>query len=192
MPPKLKLKGCYWHPDPLDYANSISNASPASWHKDLSNVVSIRAAVAAMVYSVPPETFIRCHTDPFDFMLRAKVDRASQLWLGDRRVQSTTRYYVAREGATMVKVSPPVAGGIEGQWKRANGVSQAQYDRVMQETGGEWNERVCTKNKSRYEERRTMIQAGWKIAECNIASDFRFDNVDYAFYVAEARKLIIA
>jgi hypothetical protein len=80
----LKLKGAYWTPDPLNYAQSIGEAQPPAWHKDLGNCVSIRAAVAAMVHNVPPETFIACCTNPYDFMLRVKVNR-SDLLLLDRR-----------------------------------------------------------------------------------------------------------
>ncbi len=187
---KLKLKGgAYWHPDPLNYAESITQAE--SWHKDLSALIVPRAAVAAMVHGVDPETFIRCHTDPFDFMLRAKVGRADKLFLGDREQQRVTRYYVSTDGEQLVKVSPPVAGGVVGQYKKANGVTKAEYERVMTETGGAWDERVCTKNKSVYQERRTTIQSGWRVTECNDASTFRWDNLDYSYYITEARKLII-
>jgi hypothetical protein len=175
---KLKQKGAYWHPDPSNYAESISNASPPCWHKDLGNIISIRAAVAAMVHGIDPETFIKAHTDSFDFMLRAKVDRSSRIILGDRELQRTTRYYVARDGEPMTIERPPA--GPEGHYRRKNG------------NGWQWAEAVCTKNKSRYEKRITAVQAGWKIAECNIATDFRFDCVDYDWYINETKKLIIA
>lgn len=192
MDGKLKQIGAYWHPKPgAGYAESISKASPPAWHKDFNPVIVPRAAVAAMVHGIDPETFIRAHTDPFDFMLRAKVDRSSTLYLGDDPIQSTTRYYVAREGLPLVKVSPPPAGAVLGAYKRKNGVTQAQYEAVMRTNGGEWHPDVCTGNRSKYEERRTAIQAGWRVAECNDASMFRFDNVDYAFYIAETKKLII-
>lgn len=192
MPGKLKLKGAYWHPDPLDYAASIGNASPPSWHKDHSNIISVRAAVLAMVHGVDPADIIRAHTDPFDFMLRCKVNRSDSLLLGDAEMQRVFRYYVARNGAPLVKVSPPVSGGVVGQWKRANGVTKAQYDAVMTETGGQWDERVCTKNRSRYEQRRTTIESGWTVADCCDASRFDWSNVNYDYYIAEARKLVIA
>jgi hypothetical protein len=70
-------------------------------------------------------------------------------------------------------------------------VSEAEYRRVMQETGGEWHPDVCTGNRSKYEDRRTAIQAGWRVADCCNADAFRFDNLDYSFYISEARKLII-
>lgn len=188
---KLKIKGCYWYPDPLDYAGSISNSSPPAWHKDLSAMVVQRAAVAAMVHGIDPADFIRAHTDSFDFMLRAKVNRTDVLLLGDEPQQRVTRYYVARHGAPLVKVSPPAAGGVIGQWKRANGVTKAQYEAEMLRTGGAWSEAVCTKNKSKYDERRTSIQSGYQIAVCNDADDFSFGNLNYDFYIAEARKLVI-
>ena len=61
----------------------------------------------------------------------------------------------------------------------------------MNETGWKWDARVCTKNKGVYELTKTQIEAGWKVTECNDADDFRFDNIDYRYYINEARKLII-
>lgn len=188
---KLKLKGAYWHPDPLDYAGSISKSSPPAWHKDLSAPIIQRAAVAEMVTGVPIETYIRAHTDPFDFMLRAKVGRSDVLTLGGVPQQRVTRYYIAQRGGALIKTSPPVAGGEIGKWKRANGVTKAEYDRVMQETGGAHDERVCTKNKSVYKERHTNFQAGYAVAQCNDAADFDFANLNYDYYISEARKLIV-
>ena len=187
---KLKQKGRMWHPDPDNYALSISEASPPAWHKDLSNVVSIRAAVQAMVHGTDPEEYIRAHRDPYDFMCRAKCDRSSHLLLGDRRVQSVFRYYVAQQGFPLSKVSPPV--GPEGAFKRANGISEQDYSRVMAETGGAWDARVCTKNMSRYETRHTNIETGFMVADCCDASALRFENINYGWYVAEARKLIVS
>ena len=191
---KFKLKGAYWTPDadPAKYADSISNASPPSWHKDLSNLVSIRAAVAAMTKGIDPEQFIRQHSDPFDFMCRAKASGGAYLLHGDRRVQSTFRYYVSTDGAPLVKMQPPSGGHVVGEWKRAPKITKAEYDRVMRETGGEWDERVCTKAKSRYEVQKIGIESGWLVRDVCDASAFSFNDVDYAWYVAEARKLIIA
>ena len=194
---KLKQKGCMWFPDPFNYADSISQASPPCWYKDLSNIVSTRAAVAAMVHGIDPEHYIRFHTDPFDFMCRAKCDRSSQLELGGNVIQRTTRYYVAREGAPLVKISPPPPGHTIGQFKRKGGVTLAEYNRVMTVSGGTWNAAVCTGKADkpdtwgRYDDRRMAIQAGWMVAECNQAADFRFDNVNYEWYLQESRKLII-
>lgn len=193
MKGKVKQKGAYWHPDcGAKYADSISEAGPPAWHKDLGNLVSIKAAVAAMVHGVPIEHFIFAHTDPFDFMLRVKVDRASRLELGGREVQRITRYYVAKNGAELRKISPPAKGAQVGEFKRKNGMSDADYNAIAATSNvNVWDERIHTKNKSRYEIRESSIEAGWKIAECNVASHFNFDNVDYRYYISEAQKLLI-
>lgn len=191
MDGKLKQKGAYWHPETGDrYFDSISEQSPPAWHKDMGSLVTIQAAVAAMVHGIDPETFIRAHSDPFDFMRRVKVDKQSHLYHGEREVQRTTRYYIAKEGAHLVKVSPPK--GVIGEYKRANKLSDAYFNSIAATLApGTWDERIHTKNKGKYEIVRTAIEAGWKVAECNDASTFRFDNVDYNWYVIEAKKLII-
>lgn len=186
----LKQKGRLWHPDPQNYAQSISECQPPAWHKDLGNCVSIRAAVAAMVQGVDPATFIRSHSDPFDFMLRVKAERGAQLLIGGVETQKTTRYYVAHDGQQLIKRSEPK--GTLGAYKKANGITDAAYAQRMAETGGQWCETVCTKNKSTYQITDSSVQAGWKVAECNRASEFHFGRVDYGFYEQEARKLIIA
>jgi len=191
MDGSIKLKGAYWSPDPLRYAESISEAQPPAWHKDLGNVVSIRAAVAAMVHGVEPEAFIRLCGDPFDFMCRVKADRSSHLLHGGAPVQNTTRYYVARQGAPLIKVSPPK--GPEGAYKRKNGLSDREYNAIAATVpAGTHDERIHTQNKSVYEKRETNVQAGWNVAICNDARNFSFDNVNYEFYIQEANKLIIA
>lgn len=185
----LKLKGAYWTPDALDYHNSISAAQPPAWHKDLGNVVSVRAANAAMIHGVDPEHFIRMTTNPYDFMCRIKTKRADNLYWGHEESQRNTRYYVSNEGRELIKKSPPK--GVEGAPKRANGITEAEYDRIMNETGGQWDERVCTKNKSKYETRVTKIQAGYNVQVCNDVKDFDFSTINYDWYINEARKLII-
>ena len=192
----LKQKGRLWHPDPLNYAESISEAQPPAWHKDLGNCASIRAAVTAMIHGVPPETFLAAHGDPYDFMLRIKVGRSDRLLLDGVEVQKTSRYYVAKRGGSLVKVSPPPKGATLGGYKRANGVSEALWRSVtaeLQASGraGEWDERIHTKNKSRNVNRETAIEAGYKVAICNDASQFDFANVNLEYYISEAKKLII-
>lgn len=189
----LKVKGAYWAPDAGEgYARSISETQPPSWHKDLSACVVQRAAVAALTRGIDPELYIRTHGDPFDFMLREKVSRADRLLIGDRETQRISRYYIALDGAPMRKISPPAKGAQIGDFKRASKITDVEFNRVMAEIGpGVHDERIHTKNKSRYEMRETAVQAGWKVAECNVASDFRFDNLNYAWYIAEARKLML-
>ncbi len=142
-----------------------------------------------MVNGIDPAQWIVNHQDSFDFMCRARCDRASVLMLGDREMPRTLRYYVALRGEPLSKVSPPV--GPEGAYKRANRVSEAEYDRVMRETGGAHDERMCTKNQSRYVTRRTNIETGYLVAECNDARRFDWANVNYQYYIDQAEKLIV-
>lgn len=186
---ELKLKGAYWTPDALDYDNSISEAQPPAWHKDLGNLVSTRAAVAHMVHGVAIEDFIRYSRNPYDFMCRIKIPKSNRLLWGDDQIQPTTRYFVSKGGKPLVKHSPPK--GKEGAPKRANGVSEAEYKRVMEANNWQWCESVCTKNKSTYEWGLTSIQAGYNVTICNDVKDFNFDNVNYEWYIAEAYKLVI-
>lgn len=195
-PPAYKMKGAYWTPDPFNYAQSISEAQPPAWHKDLGNCVSIRAAAAAMLQNIDPEMFIRLQSNPFDFMLRIKVGRSDKLLLDGQPVQKTSRYYVAKQGGTMIKVSPPAKDAKLGAYRRANKIHDALWKQVNDEltargTPDAWDERIHTKNKSKYIMRETGIEAGYKVAICNDVNDFNFDNVDYSWYVNEARKLII-
>lgn len=190
---KLKLKGDYWYPDGAQFAGgwteAISKAGPSAWHKDLGAQVVQRAAVAAMVHGVKPEHFFAAHRDPFDYMLRAKVDKSSFLFIGDKQVQRLTRYYVAKDGAPLRKESPPT--GPIGQYKKARGVSDAQYEAWHTQNGNVWNPDIHQKNKAVHEDRTMSMQSGWLVAECNIATDFRFDNLNLAWYLEQARKLIV-
>lgn len=188
-PVAYKQKGAYWTPDPFNYAESISTASPPCWYKDLGNIVSIRAAIAAMTQGIDPETYIRFHTEPHDFMLRIRARGQDRLELGGMPTQQTLRYYVSTAGAPLVKIAP--AKGPIGAFKKANGVPDALYAARMIETGGAWCETVCTKNKSTYDIVRTAIEAGWLVKDACDISAFRYDDIDYRYYIAEARKLIV-
>lgn len=184
-----KLKGAYWTPNPKDYFESIASAQPPAWHKNFSNVVSVQAAVANMIDGIDIETFIRTSYNPYEFCCSAKARSGAQLMWGNTPVQKNTRFYISTDGEYLSKVMP--AAGPVGSYKRKNGVTQAEYDKVMVETGGEWDERVCTSNKSKYEERVSSLAAGYKVTIVNDISDFKWDNVNYDWYIEEAKKLLI-
>lgn len=186
---KIKQKGRLWHPDPENYALSISEASPPCWHKDLSNIASVRAAVQSMLTGVDPGEWLRNHDDPFDFMCRIRANRNAQLLWGDEQVQNTFRYYVSTKGRPLIKIEPP-AGSV-GTYKRAPRVSEDEYRAVMRENGGVWDSRVCTKNKSVYQERRTSIEAGHLVEDCCYSNRFDWGTVNYDWYEDQARKLIV-
>lgn len=183
---ELKLKGAFWFP--RAFPDDISNAQPPAWHKDLGGQIIVMAAVEHMTTGIDIERFIYAHRDPFDFCLRAKVDRSSELWIGDQKQQRLCRYYIATNGAPMRKVSPPT--GEPGTYKRRSGISDLEWSR--RPTSGEWSELVHTKNKSRYETREMAIEAGHLVACCNLMSDFDFSRLNYQYYIDAARKLVIA
>lgn len=188
---KRKLKGAYWTPSEngLDeYLKSIAESQPPAWHKNFSNIVSTRAAVAHLTEGVDIEKYILNCVNPFDFMLSVKATGGSKLFWGDDPVQKNTRFFVTHIGRYLTKQMPPA--GPLGSYKRRNGVSEEEYNRVMAETGGEWDERVCSKNKSKYETRINAVAAGQLVRVCNRIEDFDWDILNYSYYIEEAKKLI--
>ena len=195
----VKRKGAYdWpHPDtPLGTAPS----GPRAWHGDQSAMVVQQAAEAAIVRGEDVAAFVRAHRDPFDFMLRAKTPASSKLmWKGEAQ-QRVTRYYAAVNGAPLVKESPPVEGATPGHFKRKNGITDAEWYAGIRAAAREpnpvdgfddrpvWTEAIHTKNQSVYEDRTMSVHA--RAVVCNRADVFDFANVDYEWYVAEARKLV--
>lgn len=187
---KLKQKGAYWFP--RAFPDDISGASPPAWHKDFSNQVSIKAAVEHMVTGIDIERFIYGHRDPFDFMLRAKCDRSSHLMIGDQGQQRILRYYIATDGQPLRKVSPPVKGARVGEFKRRSGITDTEYYGVLATLPpGTHDPRIHTKKKSVHTIRETGIDTGFLVRECNVAATFDFARVNYEYYVAAAKKLVI-
>lgn len=185
----VKLKGTYWTPDPLNYHQSISESQPPAWHKNFSNVVSTRAAVAHMTMGTDIEQFIRMTTNPYDFCCAVKVRRSDKLLWNGLEQQRNTRFYVSTDGAPLLKQLP--AQGTLGAYKKARGVSDSLYEQVMRETGGAWDERVCQKNKQRYDERESQIMAGYNVRIVNDISQFDWSKINYNWYLQEALKLVI-
>jgi len=183
MDGELKRKGAYWYPlSEKDYNGW--------WNKDFSNLASKKAAEKAMTDSWPVETGLRVNTDPFDFMLRYKATGQSKLFIGDVEQLKTVRYYVSKSGGAMKKVSPPK--GEEGQYKRRAKLTDKYFDDVMKEIGKDvWDERVHTKNKGKYGIVETSVQAGWKVKQCNVATDFDWNDVDWNYYIQETNKILI-
>ena len=149
-----------------------------------------RAVEKWFIEGVPVEDTIKACTDPFDFMIKAKMKGRDVLMLDDERQQKTSRYYVAKQGGELYKIAPPVKGAAVGQWKRKNGITDQYYHQVLREVGDQWDERIHTKNKSTYQNRRTELQKGYQCAMCNKASNFDFNNLNYQYYIDQANKLI--
>lgn len=185
---KAKQKGAYWYP--IRFPEDISESQPPAWHKDFSNIISQMAAVEFMTKGTPIERTILDCADPFLFMLRAKVIRSYNLFIGETEVQRITRYYIAGEGGPLRKIMP--AKGPLGTFKRKNGITDHEYHSILETLlPGTHDPRIHTKNKSVYEIRETSLQSGFLVANCSRASDFDFNNVNYEFYIREAEKLVI-
>lgn len=187
MDGKLKLKGAYWYPENIkDYSEPVM-----SWHKDFSNLASIKAAVLSMTRNFPVEVAVRLMTDPFDFMLREKAKGETRIFIGEVKQLKTVRYYVSVSGEKMVKKAPPK--GEPGQFKRANKLTDEFFNTVMKEIGKDvWDIRIHTKNKSKYAaENITAVQSGRLVKECNRAEKFNWNDVDWNYYIEEAKKLIV-
>lgn len=97
---KVKLKGCF------DYNLAL--------HQDPSSIVIQKAVEAHLTKNTPIEEFIRNHKDMFDFMIRAKIPRASSLVLTDSNGQETEQQNVSRFYASkgigcgyLTKIMPP-------------------------------------------------------------------------------------
>ena len=159
------------------------------YHKDWSARVVAKAAEAVLVRGEDVWTFIENHDDVYDFMLRTKVPRDSALEWGGEKVPNTIRYYISTDGDILEKVMPPK--GEPGQYKRANSLTDAFYEQVMEEIGpGIWDERIHTKNKSIYETRRSGIHTGWNVRICNNLQGYTFEDINYQWYIQEVDKLI--
>lgn len=186
---KVKRIGAYAYETALE--NPGTRELP--WHKDWSFRIVAKAAEACLVHGADIREFIEGHPDIYDFMGRTKVPRGSTLEWGRQPVENIVRYYISLTGKKLEKVMPPA--GDDGQYKRASKVPDSLFNEVMREIGpGVWDERIHTKNKSKYEERRIGIRTGWNVRLCNNMSMVRdsvdfFDDVNYEYYIKEAEAL---
>ena len=174
---KLKRKGAYEY--------------DLGWNQNHSNLVVPKAAEAALVRGEDIRGFITNHDDIFDFFLRTKVPRNSILKWGNETVQNIVRYYISTDGDTLKKVMPPA--GPLGEYKRANKLTDSFYSDVLNEVGlGVWDERIHTKNKSKYEIRESGINTGWTVQLCNSVPEGmnKPDDLNIEWYIKETEKLV--
>ena len=178
---KCKLKGAYWYPEKQSDYNGW-------WHKDFSAMIIQKSVHMALIHGIDPADLVRCGHDPFDFMLRGKVDTGAKLFIGDEQQQRICRYFIARHGLPIYTVRPPVLGATVGAFCKARGVSWIDYDKHDPLV---WNPAVHTKNRSVYKDRKTSVQDGWNVVQCNKSERFDWNNLNYDWYINEARKLMI-
>lgn len=183
----IKRVGAYQYLNPLD--EQWLKQPERGWHQDLGGLVIPKAAEAVMLRGESLESFIRSHDDPFDFMMRVKVPRSSRLVLAEHefpsaitkdghvtgyrgkipayeQIQNISRYYIVRNGYKMFKIMPP---------------TKAPRPRNL--NGDE--------DLNPLDERYIGVEAAHGVALCNVATDFDWSLVDYDYYIAEARKLLL-
>ena len=180
---EIKAKGAYWYPkSDKDY--------DGAWSKDFSNMSRQKGIEQVLLYNVKPEEIVQMMSDKFDFMLKYKTPKGATVFIGDKPMTKTVRYYVSVSGEPMKKVAKPK--GIIGHYKRKNKLTDDFYTKILNELpDGAWDERIHTKNKSKYSIVTTGIQAGLRVKECNTASKFDWADVDWEYYTKEIEKLQI-
>lgn len=160
------------------------------WSQNFSMQIVAKACEAVLIRNEDLEEYIYSHDDLFDFCLHTKIPRSSYAELENgQRVDNVIRYIVSTDGQSLTKVSPPI--GTPGEFKRANKLTDEYFNSVMNEIGpGVWDQRIHTKNKSKYDIRRTAINAGYKITVCNDADEMNHVSIDYSFYIAKCKKIL--
>lgn len=177
-----------WSTDKREVKRKGAYEYELDWHQNHSALVVPKAAEAYLLHGIDIQEFITNHNDIMDFMLRTKLPRNFILEWGGAPIQNVSRYYVSTDGDILEKVMPPA--GPVGAYKRANGLTEYYYKTILNEVGNNWDERIHTKNKSIYEERRTQIHTGWTVQICNDIRDSSFTDINYDFYVKETEKLV--
>ncbi len=180
---KVKRKGAYWYPiEEKEYEGW--------WNKDFSNLAAIKGVEQVLTQGCEPKDVVRLISDPFDFMLRYKTPAGAKVFIGNREMLKTVRYYVSTAGEPMRKVAVPK--GEIGAYKRRKSITNEYYEKILAEIpAGTHDIRVHTKNKSKYEMNETNIENGRLVRECNHANNFNWSDVDWSYYIDEIEKLRI-
>lgn len=132
---EVKHKGAYVFGKNKNDNGSYKN-DELDWHKNQSALVVKMAASHELLGKGCAEDFIMKHDDPFDFMLRTKVPRSSELVLlneetgEERKLQNICRYYPSVNGGKLIKLMPPLAG------KELEGMRRMSID-------SKWNVTPC-------------------------------------------------
>lgn len=154
------------------------------WHQNHSAMVVPKAAERVLLEGISVTQAVLECTDIFDFCLVAK---APILKLDEDQVQGTTRYYMSVEGGTLRAVKPPPKGMVRGDFKKAQGVSNAMYHSANQT--GVHNPAIHTKNRSQYNDVISEVEKGWKATVCNDMMGCT-NSINYQYYFDRVNKLV--
>ena len=178
MMSKIKRKGKFAHSGDLQ------------WHQNHSSQVIAKCIESTLINKTDISEFIHNHRILPDFLISAKVPRNSRLKRGEEYVENIIRYVISTDGGPLNKIMP--SKGKEGQFKRANKLTDDYFNMVMQEIGENvWDERIHTKNKSIYEADRIIgINTGFLVTICNNLSDLNNVSINYDYYIGRVNKIV--
>jgi len=202
----VKRIGCYAHETAAE--NPATRELP--WHKDFGGRVIAKAAEAALIKGVNVEQFIKNHVDNDDFMFRAKIPKSSYLehrfsikW-GEAiiatekiRLQNIIRYHPSLTGGQLVKVMPPTAKQkkawlVGDHYKHKTSGAYIVKTPGVKPPSGMYLP-VHPGDAAYIPERadnETKIEAHQLTKDCSTMSDFNREDLDYDYYIKEARKIV--
>lgn len=139
-------------------------------HKDHSGLIIPKAIEAFLTQGTEVEEFIYNHDNPFDFMMRGKVNKTDRLVLeieqdplAEIEQQRIIRFYFSKTGGELFKyMSPP-------------------------------KERALAKKENRepkYKRHAFQGTKGFTVQICNDISDFNHDDVNFEYYIDKANETI--
>jgi len=189
-----KRIGCYAHVR----AEEDSGSRELTWNKNHSSIVVAKAAEAALLHNKSIEEFIHNHDDVMDFMLRTNVPRSSHL-IGEHerfnmtlqeKYQNVSRYYVSETGVSLIKVMPPtdkliLKWNTVAHWQHVDNGKQVNAPKAP---SGKYA--LINKPSANPPDRRMGITVGWLVTVCNSMKGHEFNDINYDYYIAEARKLV--
>jgi hypothetical protein len=193
----VKRIGCYAHETALDNPSTRELVFRKDWGKR----IVAKAAEAALVNHADIRQYITSHADEMDFMLRTKVPRSSTLLLetklfptgvNQKTLQNISRYYVSKNGGSLIKVMPPTTDMIT-RWKQCDHYFHVDNGKHKAVTAGRkppsGKYLLGVMPTPTPVDRRIAIESGLLVRDCSNISEFEND-IDYEYYINEARKIV--
>ena len=138
-------------------------------HKDHSGLIIPKAIEAFLTQGIDVEEFVWNHDNPFDFMIRGKVNKTDRLVLvesssAEIEQQHIIRFYFSKTGGELFKYMSPT-----------------QKEEIL-----------AKKENRKPNDRRSAYQGskGFTVQICNNMDDFDKDNVNFDYYIDKANKTI--